>query len=72
MASYELGIKRSAAKELEAVEDVKWRKPSNPMGVPVWSHDGIICTCETYKDKVKFTLAMGASLEDPAVGCSSW
>ena len=51
----------------EVVEEVKWRKPSNSMlGVPVWSHDGIICTGETYKDKVKLTFARGASLEDPA------
>jgi hypothetical protein len=50
----------------EVVEEVKWRKPSNPMGVPVWSHDGILCTGEIYKDKVKFTFAKGASLEDPA------
>jgi hypothetical protein len=50
----------------EVVEEVKWRKPSNPMGVPVWSHDGIICTGETYKDKVKLTFARGASLADPA------
>src|SRR5436190_10931375 len=51
----------------EVVEEVKWRKPSNGMiGVPVWSHDGMICTGETYKDKVKFTFAQGASLEDPA------
>jgi hypothetical protein len=50
----------------EVVEEVKWRKPSNPMGVPVWSHDGIVCTGETYKDKVKLTFASGASLEDPA------
>ncbi len=50
----------------EMVEDVKWAKPSNPMGVPVWSHDGIICTGETYRDKVKFTFMKGASLEDPA------
>jgi hypothetical protein len=48
------------------VEEVKWRKPSNPGGVPVWSHDGIICTGETYKDKVKLTFAKGASLKDPA------
>ncbi len=49
----------------EVVEEVKWRKPSNSMlGVPVWSHDGIICTGETYKDKVKFTFAKGASLDD--------
>ncbi|HZP10607.1 DUF1801 domain-containing protein [Methyloceanibacter sp.] len=51
----------------DVVEDVKWRKPSNAMlGVPVWEHDGIICTGETYKDKVKLTFAKGASLEDPS------
>ena len=51
----------------DVVEEVKWRKPSNSMlGVPVWSHDGILCTGETYKDKVKLTFARGASLEDPA------
>jgi len=49
----------------EVVEAVKWRKPSNPLGVPVWEHDGIICTGETYKDKVKLTFAYGASLDDP-------
>lgn len=50
----------------EVVEDVKWRKPSNSMlGVPVWSHDGILCTGETYRDKVKLTFARGASLPDP-------
>jgi hypothetical protein len=50
----------------EVVEKVKWRKPSNLMrGVPVWSHNGIICTGETYKDKVKLTFANGASLKDP-------
>ena len=48
----------------EIVEEVKWRKPSNPMGVPVWSHAGIICTGETYKDKVKLTFAQGARLAD--------
>ncbi len=48
------------------VEDVKWRKPSNPAGVPVWEHDGLICTGETYKDKVKLTFARGAALKDPA------
>ncbi|HEY1124260.1 MAG TPA: DUF1801 domain-containing protein [Sphingobium sp.] len=47
------------------VEEVKWRKPSNPAGVPVWSKDGIICTGETYKDKVKLTFDKGASLDDP-------
>lgn len=50
----------------QVVEEVKWRKPSNPAGVPVWSHGGIICTGETYKDKVKVTFAKGASLADPA------
>jgi hypothetical protein len=50
----------------EVVEEAKWRKPSNPMGVPTWSHGGILCTGETYRDKVKLTFAKGASLEDPA------
>jgi len=50
----------------EVVEEVKWRKPSNPAGVPVWSHDGILCTGETYKNVVKLTFAKGASLPDPA------
>jgi hypothetical protein len=50
-----------------AVEEVKWRKPSNSMrGVPVWSHAGIICTGETYKTVVKMTFAKGASLKDPS------
>jgi hypothetical protein len=48
----------------EAVEEFKWKKPSNPAGVPVWSHNGIICTGETYKDKVKLTFAYGAALSD--------
>jgi hypothetical protein len=50
----------------DVVEEVKWRKPSSPLGVPVWSCGGIICTGETYRDKVKLTFAKGASLEDPA------
>ncbi len=50
----------------EVTEEVKWRKPSSPAGVPVWSHGGMICTGETYKDKVKLTFAKGASLEDPS------
>lgn len=51
----------------EVIEEVKWRKPSNGMqGVPVWSHAGMICTGETYKNYVKLTFAKGASLEDPA------
>ncbi|HET8941234.1 MAG TPA: DUF1801 domain-containing protein [Rudaea sp.] len=49
----------------EVVESIKWKKPSNPAGVPVWSHDGIICTGETYKCKVKVTFAKGAAIEDP-------
>jgi hypothetical protein len=49
----------------DAVEEIKWRKPSNPAGVPTWSHDGLICTAETYKDKVKLTFARGANLDDP-------
>jgi hypothetical protein len=58
------GLTKQAAPEV--VEEVKWRKPSNPFGVPVWSHRGILFTGETYKDKVKLTFAKGASLEDPA------
>ena len=50
----------------EVVETVKWRKPSNPDGVPVWERAGIVCTGETYKDKVKLTFARGAALDDPA------
>jgi hypothetical protein len=50
----------------DVIEEVKWRKASNPLGVPTWSHAGIICTGETYKDKVKLTFARGASLDDPS------
>lgn len=50
----------------EAVEEVKWRKPTNPAGVPVWSHAGILCTGERYRDKVKLTFAKGAALDDPS------
>jgi hypothetical protein len=51
----------------DVVEAVKWRKPSNAMrGIPVWEHDGIICTGETYKAVVKLTFAKGASLKDPS------
>ncbi|MBO9582180.1 MAG: DUF1801 domain-containing protein [Sphingobium sp.] len=49
----------------DVVEEVKWRKPSNPSGVPVWSKSGIICTAEIYKDKVRLTFDKGASLDDP-------
>lgn len=50
----------------DAVEEAKWPKATNPAGVPTWSHDGIICTFETYKDKVNLTFARGAALSDPA------
>jgi len=51
----------------DVIEEVKWRKPSNAMlGVPVWTHHRIICTGETYKNKVKLTFASGAELADPA------
>ena len=53
------------AADPDIVEAVKWRKPSNPLGVPVWEHGGIVCTGETYKDKVKLAFARGAALEDP-------
>ena len=49
----------------DVVETVKWRKPSNPAGVPVWEHGGIVCTGETYREKVKLTFARGAALDDP-------
>jgi len=49
------------------IEEVKWRKPSNSMlGIPVWSHNGLVCTGETYKKVVKLTFARGASLPDPS------
>ena len=54
------------AADPDVVEEVKWRKPPNPHGVPVWEHDGIICTGETYKAVVKLTFAKGAKLKDPA------
>jgi hypothetical protein len=49
----------------DIVEECKWIKPSNPLGVPVWSHAGIVCTGEAYKQAVKLTFARGASLSDP-------
>ena len=54
---------RKADPEIE--EAVKWRKPSNPAGVPTWERAGVICTGETYKDKVKLTFAKGAAVDDP-------
>lgn len=50
----------------DMVEEAKWRKASNPEGVPTFSCAGLVCTVETYKDKVKLTFAKGASLADPA------
>ena len=49
----------------DVIEEVKWKKHSNPDGIPVWSHDGIICTGETYKNHLRLTFMKGASLEDP-------
>ena len=54
------------ATDPDVIEEAKWVKPSNPAGVPTWSHDGIICTGESYKNHVKLTFAKGASLMDPA------
>jgi hypothetical protein len=53
------------AADPDVVEEIKWVKPSNPLGVPVWSHGGIVCTGEVYKQAVKLTFARGASLADP-------
>ena len=63
-----LGRLRALIREADpdVVEAVKWRKPSNPSGVPVWEHAGIVCTGETHKDKVKLTFARGAALDDPS------
>ena len=62
-----LGRVRKLIKEADpgVVEEWKWVKPTKP-GTPVWSHDGIICTGESYKNAVKLTFAKGASLKDPA------
>lgn len=55
------------AADAKMVEEQKWKKPSNGMkGVPVWSHDGIVCTGETYRNYVKVTFAKGAELDDPS------
>jgi hypothetical protein len=58
------GLIKEADPQVE--EECKWVKPSNPWGVPVWSHGGIICTGESYKSVVKLTFAKGAALDDPA------
>lgn len=60
-------MRRLIAAADPAIEEVvKWRKPSNPAGVPVWERGGIICTGETYKSHVKLTFPHGAALPDPA------
>lgn len=63
-----LGRLRALVKEADpdVVETVKWRKPSNPAGIPVWEHDGLVCGGELYSGKVKLTFARGAALPDPA------
>jgi hypothetical protein len=53
------------AAEPDIIEERKWKKPSNVAGVPVWSHNGIVCTGETYKHYVKLTFAKGAFVKDP-------
>lgn len=62
-----LGVIRALIKQAapQVTEEAKWKKPSNPSGVPTWSDHGIICTGETYKDKVKLTFIKGAALNDP-------
>jgi hypothetical protein len=58
---------RALIKEADSavIEEVKWKKPSNPMGVPVWSHDGIICVGEALKNAVRLTFPKGAQVIDP-------
>lgn len=51
--------------DADIFEEVKWKKPSNPMGVPVWSQDGIVCIGETLKNRVRLTFPKGALLKDP-------
>jgi len=61
-----LSLLRTLIKKADSavVEDVKWKKPSNPMGVPVWSHDGIICIGNTLKNAVRLTFPKGAQMKD--------
>jgi len=58
---------RALIKQADAalVEEVKWKKPSRPEGVPVWSHDGILCVCDTLKNAVRLTFPRGAQMKDP-------
>ena len=62
LARLRASIKRAAP---AVVEEVKWKKPSNPAGVPVWSHDGIVCIGEALKNAVRLTFPKGASIKDP-------
>ena len=65
--SKKLSQLRALIKEADSavIEEVKWKKPSNPMGVPVWSHDGIICIGEALKSVVRLTFPKGAQVKDP-------
>jgi hypothetical protein len=58
---------RAVIKKADAriIEEMKWKKPSNPMGVPVWSHDGIVCIGDALKNAVRLTFPKGASVKDP-------
>jgi hypothetical protein len=62
-----LSLLRALIKKADSavVEEVKWKKPSNPMGVPVWSHDGIICIGEALKNAVRLTFPKGVQMKDP-------
>jgi hypothetical protein len=62
-----LSMLRALIKQADpaVVEDVKWKKPSKPSGVPVWSHDGIICIADTLKNAVRLTFPQGAQMKDP-------
>lgn len=61
-----LGASPGGGADPDVVEEFKWKKPSRPAGVPVWSHDGMICTGETYRNHLKVTSAKGAKIDDPA------
>lgn len=65
--SKKLSLLRACIKKADPaiVEEVKWKKPSRPMGVPVWSHDGILCVADTLKNAVRLTFPKGAQIKDP-------
>ena len=62
-----LSLLRALIKQADPalVEEVKWKKPSRPEGVPVWSHEGILCVCDTLKNAVRLTFPKGAQMKDP-------